>query len=316
MSSNRRGSFIGWTAPYKYQDTKSYYERAAERSANNNQTNPSLASKIASAWKDTLQNGLILPKNHVNIEDSGTNNWLHTRGEYGAGRTRFRSPNDPTTKTVNSSTKKSITLNFERAKSGTSLPRRVVDDGPLAYKSNVISPNATLEYQNSDLFGYYASHELDWEHIICENPTEVDNNKMIKLLTNLNLQHLASIFLTRGISYKGLQNMTYDHFKILGVVGDDQAKLSKALRFAKYMNRNKHTIAATDDEIKSEVESDDCPEEILSIQRHRPRFMISSRKWTDHYKGPYWAQNANEFLGGSHAIKPGHGDSITSKIQF
>ena len=143
---------------------------------------------------------------------------------------------------------------------------------------------------------------------------------MQRLLASLQLPHLISIFMKHNISYTGIRNMTYQHFNILGIVGDDQVKLSKALLFVKHIARSKatspnlHESKKTTAVAATNVNRMDQPEEILSIQRHRPRYMVSSRKWRDHYKGPSWGQNITEFYGGMKNIKTGHGDAITGRL--
>ena len=258
---------------------------------------------------------------------------MSTRGDYGAQRSRLSRSNPSASKSPPpTTTKRSITLNCERQASGTALPRRVVSDGPRSDRSTVVQPNATLEYQSSDLFGYYASHELDWSHCITEQDA-IQDSKMEKLLSSLHLTKYIPVFKKFGISYVGMQNMTCEHFAVLGVVGDNQIKLTKALKFVKYLVRSKATTTPSrktpDDGIQHNddlfgtstataattastgEEDTDQPEEILSLQRHRPRYMVSSRQWVDHYKGPYYGQNVNTFLGGPGVIKVGHGDSIT-----
>ena len=317
MSTNRRGSFIGWTPPHKYQDTASYYERVAEKNYARS-SHRRASTEIAGGWEEVLHHGMVLPAQEQ--QHLAQNSWSDTRGEYGAGRTRMsrKSPTGP--RQHPSPTKESITINCERSKDGTALPTRVISDGPTAYKSIVVAPNASLEYQTSDLFGYYASHELDWAHIISngdEHQRTVEDQKMKRLLTSLHLTHLISIFMKHNISYTGIRNMTYQHFNILGIVGDDQVKLSKALLFVKHIARSKATSPNMHESNKTaaatatNVERMDHPEDILSIQRHRPRYMVSSRKWRDHYKGPAWGQNITEFHGGMKNIKTGHGDAIT-----
>lgn len=214
--------------------------------------------------------------------------------------------------------KKSITLNIERTKTNTSRPRRVVSNGPRADQSTTCTPHSTMEYQSSDLYGYYASHELDWYHIVGSGSTDqdeqknqdqiVNEEKLKKLFTSLDLVHLIDIFLSRGIFYQGLLNMTPQHFTTLGVLGDEQAKLARSLRFVKLIQRGRDQNQQLPDDVN------DISDEILSLQRQKPRFMVSSRQWHDYYRGPYYGQNASDFMAGKGAIKLGHGDSITAMM--
>ena len=222
-----------------------------------------------------MHRGLALPAQEQ--QHLTQNSWSDTRGEYGAGRTRMSRKSPTGSRQHPSPTKESITINCERSKEGTALPTRVISDGPRAYTSTVVAPNASLEYQTSDLFGYYASHELDWAHIISngdEHQRALEDQKMQRLLASLQLPHLISIFMKHNISYTGIRNMTYQHFNILGIVGDDQVKLSKALLFVKHIARSKatspnlHESKKTTAVAATNVNRMDQPEEILSIQRH------------------------------------------------
>ena len=362
VTTSRRGSFIGWTQPKQYEDTQSYYERS--RDSTRGQSDRRGSTKIAGGWEQVVSQGLSLPTSP--LEKIGKTGWATTRGTYGAERSRplrhqteqssTTSKENPASSSSSSSSssnspqpgspdgeKQSITLNFGRSKTGTSLPRRVVSEGPRADKAQYVAPHAALEYQLSDLFGYYASHELDWSHIIrnqhvthaggnaaLELLWEKEDNKLKNLLKRLELKHLEKVFLSRGISFVGVIKMTPEHFATLGVVGDEQKKILKSLRFIQHFRgRNKcreeggkkEGEEAGEEEAGGEEEdkifnvTDDNTEDgnnIVPLQRQHPRFMVSSRQWNDHYRGPYYGQNAVNFMGGRSKIRLGHGDSIAN----
>ena len=77
VTSNRRGSFIGWTPPKKYQDTKSYYERLRDSTNGERSTDRRGSTRIAGGWEDVIQHGLSLPS-QLEVKEQPTD-WIHTR---------------------------------------------------------------------------------------------------------------------------------------------------------------------------------------------------------------------------------------------
>ena len=104
-----------------------------------------------------------------------------------------------------------------------------------------------LEYSTSDMFGYFSHH--DWYHVVDSEEFKPKGDavkvttstasransvaKLDALLRKLGLERLSKTFRERGISYRGIVNMTPQHFKALGISKEDRTRIISALRFAK-----------------------------------------------------------------------------------
>ena len=362
VTSTHRGSFMGWTPRYEHTDKRSYYERLRD-TAQGDSRERRASTCVAGGWEDVIGGGglnLQRVEEYLKEEAKGTHYGDRTlySTPYGGSRSRpdyVHGVSHPGSPESASPSKvrllRSITISAaEEANQSSNLPSRVIDDAaPQVHMASQPALGA-LEYSTSDLFGYFSHHELDWYHVVDSEefqpqgqPVRVSSSaaaransvaKLDALLHKLGLPHLCKKFRERGISFRGIVNMTPQHFKALGVSKNDRTQIISALRFAKKLEPvARETVLRMNgagssginvggaetshgeplvEETKNE---DDRATELLlplPLQRQRPRYMVTARRYDDYYRGPLFGQNAATFMGGRHNIKAGNGDAITN----
>ena len=343
VTATRRGSFIGWSPRHQFTDKLSYYERL-RNSALGNSRDRRLSTRVAGGWEDVIAGGLDL--NRSDESDGQRQRPRHGlySTPYGAERSRpERAPRggaaEPDGPASADSVRllRSITMTAaEDADEKSQLAVRVIDDEAPPVHTAAQPALGALEYSTSDMFGYFSHHELDWYHVVDSEEFKPKGDavkvttstasransvaKLDALLRKLGLERLSKTFRERGISYRGIVKMTPQHFKALGISKEDRTRIISALRFAKTLEpvSRQTVLSVRDGKVSKNVDSgQDISEEPsvpLPLQRQRPRYMVSPRRYDNYYRGPLFGQNAATFMGGRHNIKVGNGDQMAALL--